>query len=169
MFERVSFEEYQRAWFGENETPSPEDIQRLRKEWEQIRIPARATGGSAGYDFFLPRTMDFYPLKNQFFPTGIRCVMDEYEGDIFLALVPKSGLGCKYGMRLLNTMGVVDKDYAHSGNEGHIMCGMSVERELHLTAGDKFMQGILLPFATFSDEVKPTAIRDGGFGSTGRS
>ena len=169
MFERVSFEEYQRAWFGEGATPAPEDVQRLHDEWEQIRVPTRATAGSAGYDFYLPRTMDFYPLKNQFFPTGIRCVMDDCPVNVFLALVPKSGLGCKYGMRLLNTMGVVDKDYAHSGNEGHIMCGAAVERELHLKAGEKFMQGILQLFITFADEVKPTAIRDGGFGSTGRS
>ena len=169
MFEKVSYSQYKSAWEDLGMVFSAQDEETLLVEWEKIKVPARATAGSAGYDFYLPRTMDFSPRRNQFFPTGIRCVMDEIDMNVFLSLVPKSGLGCKYGMRLLNTMGVVDKDYAHSDNEGHIMCGISVERELHLHAGDKFLQGILQMFFTFHGEKSPTAVRDGGFGSTGRN
>lgn len=166
MFEKVSFEQYKKDRMA---LGCPEDeVEGLYSEWEKIKIPNRATAGSAGYDFYMPRTINFVPGRNVFFPTGIRCVMDEINMNAYLALVPKSGLGSKFGMRLLNTMGVVDKDYAHSSNEGHIMCGISVGRRLDLQAGDKFIQGILQMFLVFDTEEKPQTTRDGGFGSTGR-
>ena len=97
------------------------------------------------------------------FPTGIRCKMD---GDVFLALLPKSGLGTKYGFRLLNTVGVVDADYYNSDNEGHIQACITTTRDLVLNAGDKYMQGIFLKYEITVDDMT-TAFRNGGFGSTG--
>ena len=98
------------------------------------------------------------------FPTGIRCKMDR--GWVLL-LTPKSGLGFKYGTRLLNTIGVVDEDYYHSDNEGHIMVGLTVDKPLDIKAGQKIMQGIFLPYGiTYGDMTKEK--RNGGFGSTGK-
>ena len=38
----------------------------------------------------------------------------------FLGIYPRSGQGFKYGIKLANTVGIIDSDYYHSDNEGHI-------------------------------------------------
>jgi len=76
--------------------------------WQNITLPKRATAGSAGYDFYSPISVTMTQGVPVMIPTGIRVRIDR---DKFLALVPRSGLGFKYGMRLSNTLGVIDFDY----------------------------------------------------------
>lgn len=159
-FEKVSFEQYledRRRCMGDVESSA------IRKEWENIRLPERATTGSAGYDFFLPVGCCFGKVPI-LIPTGIRVKIDP---GWFLMCAPKSGLGFKFRMKLANTIGIVDEDYFFSTNEGHIMAKVSAKENFHLNAGDKFMQGIFIPYGIIKDDVT-TGIRDGGFGSTGK-
>ena len=79
--------------------------------------------------------------------------------------VPRSGLGFKNGFRLINTAGIIDRDYWRSDNQGHIICKFSVENGIFLEAGKAFMQGIIIPFIKTSND-DATGIRNGGFGST---
>lgn len=132
--------------------------------YDNIIIPTRATSGSAGYDIHTPVAINVKAGETVLVPLGIRCKIDE---DWFLAIVPKSGLGFNYGMRLSNTFGVVDSDYSHSENEGHIMAKFSVDKDLELKAGDKLCQGIFIKYGITVDD-KADGIRNGGFGSTGR-
>ena len=86
-----------------------------------------------------------------------------------LKLYPRSGLGFKYRLQLNNTVGIIDSDYFHSDNEGHIFAKITndsnEDRVMHLELGDGFMQGIFVEYGiTVDDEV--TGIRNGGFGST---
>ena len=85
-----------------------------------------------------------------------------------LMIVPRSGLGMKHQVRLCNTVGIIDGDYAWAENEGHIMVALRnpLERDLVLEKGDRFCQGILLPFG-LAEEADDFAQRKGGFGSTG--
>ena len=162
FFEKVSFEEYRAAClkaYGEVDETAIQD------EWEAIRLPSRATIGSAGYDFFIPRPVALTPRMPVMIPTGIRCGI---QPDYFLMLCPKSGLGVKYGTRLLNTIGIVDSDYYRSDNEGHILCAMETKKALELKAGDKFVQGIFIPFGVVVRDHVET-LRNGGFGSTSES
>lgn len=134
----------------------------LMKEWERIKLPERATSGSAGYDFFLPSG---YAIGDSWItiPTGIRCNID---AGWFMMCCPKSGLGFKYRAKLANTIGIIDSDYYYSNNEGHIMAKLSSEEIVCFADGDKFIQGIFLPFGiTKNDNVFQK--RNGGFGSTG--
>ena len=158
-FEKVTFEQYLN---DRRKMTEETDINAIRKEWEDIKLPLRATSGSAGYDFFLPMPVciDKKPIT---LPTGIRC---KIEPGWFLMCCPKSGLGFKYRMKLANTVGIVDSDYYYSTNEGHIMARVSSKEPFHLNAGDKFMQGIFVPFGITNDDAA-TAVRNGGFGSTG--
>ncbi|WP_337626001.1 hypothetical protein [Phocaeicola sp.] len=136
--------------------------------YDDIRLPARATAGSAGYDFFAPFDFTLQPGESIQIPTGIRVRM---EPGWFLLGIPKSGLGTKYRLQLDNTAFAIDGDYYHSDNEGHIFVKLTNStldnRVLSLRAGDKFVQGIFLPYGiTYSDNAVGT--RNGGFGSTGR-
>jgi dUTP pyrophosphatase len=143
---------------------SPEESEEtIAKIYEQITLPERSTQGSAGYDFKLPIPAFFDSNIPFTIPTGIRA---EIKPGWFLMLVPRSSLGFKYGMRLRNTAGIIDSDYAFADNEGHIMAKVVFDECCCLNDGDKFMQGIFVPYGiTDGDATKGK--RTGGFGSTG--
>ena len=132
----------------------------------EIALPKRATAGSAGYDFVSPVEVTVEPGETALIPTGIRAEMDP--GWVLL-LFPRSSLGFKYSLRLANTGGVIDSDYAFAKNEGHIMVKLRNPLSVPVTIGrgDRFCQGIFLPYGT-AEEDEVTAGRVGGFGSTDR-
>ena len=132
----------------------------------EIPLPKRATAGSAGYDFVSPVEVTVEPGETALIPTGIRAEMDP--GWVLL-LFPRSSLGFKYSLRLANTVGVIDSDYAFAKNEGHIMVKLRNPLSVPVTIGrgDRFCQGIFLPYGT-AEEDGEFALREGGFGSTGR-
>jgi dUTP pyrophosphatase len=161
-FYKVSFEQYQKDRAAAEPGIKKDD---LLKEYENIKLPARATKGSAGYDFFLPRDISIEKGQEILIQTGIRAQIEEGWA---LMLYPRSGLGFKYGLRLLNTTGIIDSDYFLASNEGHIMSKLSIsgEKPLKLKARDRFMQGVFVPFGITKDDAPIKAERTGGFGST---
>lgn len=135
---------------------------------EEIRLPRRATSGSAGYDFFAPAGFELAPGESVLLPTGVRAKMDE---GWVLMLYPRSGLGFKYRLQLNNTVGVIDSDYFGAKNEGHIMLKLTNDsregKTLRAAAGEAVAQGVFVPFGiTMNDDAN--AEREGGFGSTNR-
>lgn len=142
------------------------DEKEILKIYQEIRLPRRATAGSAGYDFFAPIDFKLEPGKTIKIPTGIRV---EMEPNWVLKCYPRSGLGFKYRLQLNNTVGIIDSDYFYSDNEGHIFAKITNDsnegKTVSLTAGTGFMQGIFIEYGiTFDDDV--TEIRNGGLGST---
>lgn len=135
----------------------------IEKAYKNIKLPTRATKNSAGYDFYFPFDINVDSYKDKYIPTGIRCEMDD---DVFLMLVPKSGLGCKYGMSMQNTIGIIDSDYFNAENYGHIHAMINTKHKLCLVHGQKFMQGIFVNYLKTDDDTA-TGGRTGGFGSTG--
>ena len=134
--------------------------------YENISLPCRATPGAAGYDFVTPVAVSLEPGQSVRIPTGIRARMEE--GWVLLCF-PRSGLGFRYRLQLDNTVGVIDSDYFHAKNEGHIMAKI-VNRGDHpvtLAQGERFFQGIFVPYG-LAEEADVTTQREGGFGSTGR-
>lgn len=133
---------------------------------EEIPLPRRATAGSAGYDFVCPVEVTMQPEETAVIPTGIRCFMDP--GWVLLNC-PRSSLGRKHGIRLANTVGVIDSDYVHADNEGHILVMLvnGGDHTVTLRPGDRFCQGIFLPHG-LAEEDAVTGERTGGFGSTGK-
>ena len=57
-FEKVSFEQYREDWL--KEAPGTEE-EKDPEIYEQIRLPKRATSGSAGYDFYAPCGISLKP------------------------------------------------------------------------------------------------------------
>lgn len=154
-FHKVSRDIYAEAYQGDN----------LEQAYANISLPKRATTGSAGYDLVTPIPVNLKPGEEIIIPTGIRV---EIADGWFLAVVPRSGLGFKFKFRLANTIGIIDSDYFHSDNEGHIMVKMRNEgdKDISLDAGDRFAQSIFLPHGiTIDDDAE--GVRNGGFSSTG--
>lgn len=154
-FERVSKRQFDEAFDGFSAA-----------DYDEIKLPHRATVGSAGYDFYSPITFTLEPHETIKFPTGIRCKIDD---GYVLSIYPRSGLGFKYRLRLDNTVGIIDSDYYNSDNEGHIFAKITNEgdKPIYINEGDAFCQGIFMPYCiTYDDDAD--GIRNGGFGSTSR-
>ncbi len=134
--------------------------------FDKIIMPARATRGSAGYDFHAPYAFALEPGETVKIPTGIRAVMDD---GWVLMLYPRSGLGYKYRVMLNNTTGIIDSDYCYSDNEGHIFIKLynGGDKRMEVDEGAAFVQGVFLPYGITRDD-DATATRNGGFGSTSR-
>ncbi len=158
-FEIVSFEQFKTGF----DNLSDEEIKKI---YDNLKLPQRATQGSAGYDFFAPFDIILKPGETIKIPTGIRCKM---ELNYVLKLYPRSGLGFKYRLQLNNTVGIIDSDYYYSDNEGHIFAKITNDsnenKTLEIKANTGFMQGIFVEYGiTFDDDTK--SVRNGGFGST---
>lgn len=158
-FKKINFGEWWN-WWEEHISPN---IESAKLAYDNIKLPARATTGSAGYDFFCPIPVN---IKETYtlIPTGIKFVTDE--NNVALLLMPKSGLGFKYSTFLSNTVGLIDSDYQYSNNDGHIMIKIKSDELIYIPAGKALIQGIIIPYYTTSDDTT-TGIRNGGFGSTG--
>ena len=132
----------------------------------EIPLPRRATAGSAGYDFTAPVETVIPAGGSALIPTGIRA---EMEPGWVLVLFPRSSLGFRTGVRLSNTAGIIDSDYAFARNEGHIMVRLRnpSDHPVVIGRGERFCQGIFLPFGT-AEEDETFEERHGGFGSTGK-
>ena len=159
-FEKVSFEQFKNSFDSEF------TLEEITEMYNNLKLPKRATVGSAGYDFFAPFDITLAPGQTIKIPTGIRAKM---EVEWVLKLYPRSGLGFKYRLQLNNTVGIIDSDYYYSSNEGHIFAKITNDSNenkiVEIKALTGFMQGIFLEYGiTYDDEV--TEIRDGGFGST---
>lgn len=150
--------------WGDTFNASDEEV--IRKIYDGIKLPKRATVGSAGYDFFTPIGLKIKPGKTVKVPTGIRCRIDN---DWVLKCYPRSGLGFKFRLQLNNTVGIIDSDYYNSDNEGHIFAKITndtnEEKVIGLKSGEGFMQGIFVEYGITEDD-DATGIRNGGFGST---
>ena len=135
-------------------------------EISAIPLPARAPAGSAGYDFICPADITLQPGEAVTIPTGIRC---EMKPGWVLMVFPRSGLGFKHQVRLANTVGVIDSDYFHAANEGHIMVRIvnGGDHAVSIAKGERFCQGVFLPHG-LAEEDEVLADREGGFGSTGK-
>lgn len=159
-FHKVSYEQFFESYkedFAESE---------IKKMYEDIKLPARATAGSAGYDIFSPFDFSLAPSETIKIPTGIRCEIDE---GWVLKIYPRSGLGFKFRLQLNNTVGIIDSDYFYSDNEGHIFIKITNDsnenKTVEVKKGTGFAQGIFVEYGiTVDDEAM--GVRNGGFGST---
>ena len=129
---------------------------------EDIKLPERQTSGSAGYDFYAPKDIVIKAKScTQLFGTGV-CV--EIKQGWVLFLFPRSSLGNK-GIRITNTVGVIDSDYRLE-----IKCNLvnDSNEDIVLTKGDRYMQGVFVPFGVIIDDKPVKEQRIGGLGSTGK-
>ena len=134
----------------------------------QNKLPAYATGGSAGLDLSaaIDSAITIEPGQTVLIPTGLAIHLDNEK---FAALIlPRSGLGHKHGIVLGNLVGLIDSDYqgelmVSTWNRGHT--AFTIEPL------DRIAQLVIVPVvqATFNlvSSFDKTARGTSGFGSTG--
>lgn len=162
-FEKVTLEQFEKDYLNSFPELTLKNIDLI---YEHIKMPKRATIGSAGYDFYAPFDIELAPGETIKVPTGIRCKIEE---GWVLTLFPRSGLGFKFRLQLNNTVGIIDSDYYGSSNQGHIYIKLTNDtnenRIVSIKEGEGMVQGIFLPFGICEDD-NVNEVRDGGFGST---
>lgn len=154
-FEKISQAQFEKDCSGD-----------LKSDFDlnDIKLPKRATSGSAGHDFFIPFDIVLKPMESIKVPTCIRAYMKD---DEVLEIYPRSSHGFKFFLKIANTVGIIDSDYYLGDNEGHIWIKIRNEggKVFSLKKGEAFCQGIFKNYL-IADNDATTNKRTGGIGST---
>ena len=83
------------------------------------KLPVIANVGDGGADFYTAERVVLRPgTINNLIPTGVKAYMND--GEVLL-LFARSSMAKKYGLRMSNSVAVIDKGfYNNKSNEGHI-------------------------------------------------
>lgn len=130
-----------------------------------VKLPKRKTKKSAGYDFFAVEDFTLYPNKLCIVPTGVKAYMED---DEVLYLHIRSSVALKRGVRMLNSIGVIDADFVDNpDNEGEISLGLLSHNDdiVHIQKGERIAQGVFHKFL-ITDDDNAEGQRVGGIGST---
>lgn len=132
-----------------------------------VKLPKRKTKKSAGYDFFAIEDFTLYPNKLCIVPTGVKAYMED---DEVLYLHIRSSVAFKRGVRMLNSIGVIDADFVDNpDNEGEISLGLLSHNDdiVHIQKGERIAQGVFHKFL-ITDDDDAEGQRVGGIGSTNK-
>lgn len=130
-----------------------------------IELPIRATKRSAGYDLKSIESYILKPNERHVFKTGLKACMED---DEVLYIFIRSSMAIKKGIRLSNSVGVIDADYySNPDNDGHIMVSLYnfSDNEVEIKKGDRIAQAIFMKYLLVDDDDSEKE-RIGGFGST---
>ncbi|HJW27394.1 MAG TPA: dUTP diphosphatase [Rhodocyclaceae bacterium] len=130
--------------------------------------PHYATPGSAGLDLraCLEAPLHLLPGETTLVPTGIAIHLAD--PGLAAMILPRSGLGHKYGIVLGNLVGLIDSDY-----QGEIMVSVWNRGKDSFTINplDRIAQLVVVPVLQVAfdvvDEFESSERGAGGFGSTG--
>lgn len=134
---------------------------------QSINLPKRNTTHAAGYDFEAAETFTLHPKEVVPISTGIKAYMQD---DEVLKMYPRSSLAVKRNLMLVNSVGIIDKDYYDNpSNEGHIQILLRNfgDEAVTIQKGERIAQGIFTTFLLADNEEPSGPKRLGGFGSTG--
>lgn len=140
---------------------------RFERRHPAATVPVAATAHAAGYDLTaaLDEAMVLLPGARAAVPTGLAIALpDGLEGQVR----PRSGLGMKHGVTVLNAPGTIDADYR---GEVKVLLVNLGDAPFRIESGDRIAQLVVARYervAFVEGDLDDTARGVGGFGSTGR-
>ena len=130
------------------------------------QMPAYATAGSACFDIAtIDDNVDVGPGSSAVLRTGLSF---EIPSGHVMMVYSRSGHGFKNGVRLANSVGVIDSDY-----RGELMVKVHNDSRARfsISCGDRIAQAMIVPVQQVefeaAEDLTNTARGVGGFGSTG--
>lgn len=141
---------------------------KIRKLRNNAIIPTRGSDEAAGYDLYAccDDVIVIEPHKTIKIGTGL--AIQPPEG-YFGAIVARSGLATKYGLRPSNCIGVCDQDYL---GEYIVALHNDTDHPQVINPTDRIAQLIFLPYQNIDfyevNELDNTERGNNGFGSTGK-
>ncbi|PQJ96246.1 dUTP diphosphatase [Chromatium okenii] len=132
-------------------------------------LPQYATQGSAGLDLraMLETPLELLPNECELVPTGM--AIHIAEPGIAGMILPRSGLGHRYGIVLGNLIGLIDSDY-----QGQLLvsCWNRSDTPFRIEIGERIAQLILVPVLQAElivvDEFMESTRGASGFGHSGK-
>lgn len=147
--------------------PEPSRLQLKAKRLSpEAQLPVYATPGAACFDLHAINTAVILPGEAQVFGTGL--AFEVPEGHVML-VYSRSGLGFNSGIRLANSVAVIDADF-----RGGVMLKLHNDSDVMFKVykGDRIAQAMLVPIPAVeiveAEELSETQRGEGGFGSSGR-
>lgn len=140
---------------------------RVKKLNENATIPTQGSEWSAGWDLYacIDEPVCIYPSCTVKIGIGLSIELPKYT---FGAIVPRSGLSTKKGLRPANTPGTCDSDYR---GEYIVALHNDSESPQWVEPGERIAQLIVLPYVPIkfqeAEELSETERGASGFGSTG--
>ena len=140
---------------------------KVKKLHANAQLPVYGSEGAGCFDLHCCNFQgaDLHPGEVTKVPTGL--AFEIPEGHCML-LFSRSGHGAK-GIRLANSVGVIDSDYR--GDVGILMFNDGKEVK-SIAPGERVAQAMIIPVPSCSfeevDELSDTVRGEGGFGSTGK-
>lgn len=139
---------------------------RVQSLHEGFIMPTKGTDKAGAFDIYMPEDGRVCEL----FPSTVRLgfATEVPAGNVAL-LLPRSGVGCRYGLELLNTVGVIDADY-----RGEWLAVLKTKCSIPFSwkAGERILQFLIVPVIDvtleLSDTLDSTTRGTGGFGSSGQ-
>jgi dUTP pyrophosphatase len=145
--------------------PHPQTV-RITRLHAAVSLPAYQTAGAAGFDLSASLAVTVDPGAVALVPTGL---VIEVPSGHFLGVFARSSTPLKRGLMVANGVGVVDSDYCGPDDEIKIQVYNFTTTPVHINAGDRLAQGVILPFirAEWEERDSAAGTSRGGFGSTG--
>lgn len=131
-------------------------------------VPAYATNGSAGLDLRACTYEDVIVEPNSVVLIGTGIAINIKDPNYAAVILPRSGLGHKYGIVLGNLVGLIDSDYQ---GELKISCWNRSDKPYKIEHNERIAQLVILPVqqVTFTEvnSFDSTERGENGFNSTG--
>jgi len=133
-----------------------------------IPLPNYSTSGSAGMDLraVVEKPLLMEPGDTQLIATGIAIHLEDPGLAAFV--LPRSGLGHKYGIVLGNLVGLIDSDYQ---GEIFVSCWNRGKLDYTIEPGERIAQLVVMPVIQTDllivDDFTASDRGSGGFGSSG--
>jgi len=129
-------------------------------------IPTYAQKGDAGADLYSISDLVLAPGERALVKTGIAIALpDGYVGLVH----PRSGLGLKNGISVINTPGTIDSGYR--GEIGVVLINHDLTNNFQVKKGDRIAQLLIQKVETANfkivNELPDSERSAGGYGSTG--
>ena len=140
---------------------------KIKRLTNTAQLPTRASDGAAGLDLYadVPGAIAIYPGETKKIHTGIAIELRPYRVGL---VYPRSGLATKQGLRLANSVGVIDSDY-----RGEIIVALHNDSQAvqYIEHGERIAQIVVMQYEHEEvqevEELNDTERGSGGFGSTG--
>ena len=143
---------------------------KIKKLYEDTKLPTRADEGSAGMDLYAHLNDDYMRVINPHTTAMISVGFAmETPNNTYGAIFARSGLASKKGLRPANCVGVVDSTYR---GEVFVALHNDTDKVQQIMNGDRIAQMIIMEYPTVgiieTDTLSNTERGDGGFGHSGR-
>jgi len=131
-----------------------------------LPLPTYATKGSVGFDLIIRTTTTVEAGGMARLPANVIVATPP---DYMLLIAVRSSTPRRTGLRLANSIGIVDQDYAGPNEEIHIEVWNPTSAPVVVQRGDRIAQGVFVRIAQADLEEQDIATQPtrGGFGSTG--